>query len=201
MANKKRRCRNCKAYSPVDDGLVVNGGYYCNYDCATEYAIKNQHKGKRIKQREQKKEFILNDISHQHKLTQTVFNKMRVLEELEWFKSKNLEAECISCGGKNKDWCCGHYKSRGAQGNLRYDDKNTFLQCNRYCNMALSGNISGNKNTRGYTQGLIDRFGKDKGEEIIKYCEVNTEPRKFTGEELMKMRKEFNSKIKSLQQL
>ena len=97
------------------------------------------------------------------------------------------------------DWCCGHFKTRGAQSNLRYDKNNTFLQCNRYCNMGLSGNISGDKNTRGYIQGLFDRFGKRRAQEIIDYCETETSPRKFTGLELESMRKEFNKQIKMLE--
>ena len=143
-----------------------------------------------------KKEFNLNDVKYQHGLTQPVFNRLRVQEELEWFKSRGLEPECISCAKKNMDWCCGHLKTRGAQSNLRYDKNNTFLQCNRYCNMGLSGNISGDKNTRGYIQGLFERFGDDRAQEIIDYCEVETTPRKFTGQELEQMRKEFNKEIK-----
>ena len=147
-----------------------------------------------------KKEFNLNDVKYQHSLTQPVYNRLRVLEEIEWFKSRGLEPECISCGKKNMDWCCGHFKTRGAQGNLRYDKNNTFLQCNRYCNLGLSGNISGDKNTRGYIQGLFDRFGEKRAQEIIGYCETETSPRKFTGLELESMRKEFNKEIKKMLQ-
>ena len=38
------------------------------------------------------------DLKWQHKLTQKTFNRMRVLEELLWFKERGLEPECISCG-------------------------------------------------------------------------------------------------------
>ena len=65
--------------------------------------------------------------------------------------------------------------------------------------MALSGNIEGNKNARGYKQGLIERFGKEKAKEIFDYCESNTKPRKFTGEELIEMRKDFNRQIRELE--
>ena len=144
-----------------------------------------------------KKAFRLSDTKLQHDLTQKAFNKLRVLQEKKWFSDRGLEPECISCGKQNMDWCCGHFKSRGAQGNLRYDEKNTYLQCNRYCNMALSGNIAGNKTTRGYAAGLLVRFGEaSKG--IIEYCESNTAVRKWTGEELQEMRKSFNLQIKEL---
>jgi hypothetical protein len=60
----------------------------------------------------------------------------------------------------------------------------------------LSGNINGNKTTRGYLQGLADRFGEDRAQEIIDFCETSTAVRKWTGQELQQMRKEFNLQIK-----
>lgn len=196
MANRKRRCSQCKEYKIAEDGIVINGTFFCDYYCATAKAFNGIPKGREIAHKAKKKEFNTNDVKYQHKLTQPVFNRLRVQEELEWFKSRGLEPECISCSKKNMDWCCGHLKTRGAQSNLRYDKNNTFLQCNRYCNMGLSGNVSGDKNTRGYIQGLFDRFGNERAQEIIDYCETETSPRKFTGQELEQMRKEFNIEIK-----
>lgn len=174
-----------------------NNMAFCDIECATKYAFKNKDKGKQIKHREQKRNFKISDISHQHELTQKAFNKMRVLQEKLWFKERGLEPECISCGKKSMDWCCGHFKAVGAHGRLRYDEKNTYLQCNRYCNKGLSGNIYGNKNTRGYIKGLYDRFGQE-ADKVIDYCESNTMARKWTGDELASMRKEFNLQIRIL---
>lgn len=172
----------------------------CSPKCALEYA-----RGNRIKtQRKEAKAAVLDmnkkTLSWQHKQTQKAFNKMRVLQEKLWFKERNSEPECISCGKTNMDWCCGHFKTRGSQPELRYDEKNTYLQCNKYCNMALSGNISGNKNTRGYVAGLRWRFGNKKAQEILSYCEKN-HVKKWTCEELEEMRKGFNVKIRQLEKL
>jgi hypothetical protein len=143
-----------------------------------------------------RKSFRLSDTNHQHDLTQAVYNRLRVLQEKKWFADRGLEPECISCKKTNMDWCCGHLKTRGSQGNIRYEENNTKLQCNRYCNKGLSGNINGNKTTRGYLQGLADRFGEDRAQEIIDFCETSTAVRKWTGQELQQMRKEFNLQIK-----
>ncbi len=200
MANSKKRCRSCKSYKLTKEmKQAPNGGYFCNTQCMTTYAFKNKEKGKQIKYRAQKAKVNTDDVKHQHVLTQKSFNKMRVLEEKKWFKDKGLEPECISCGKIKMDWCCGHFKTRGSQGNLRYDKDNTFLQCNRYCNMALSGNIAGNKTTRGYTQGLYDRFGDEEARRIIEYCETSSSVRKWTGAELKEMRSGFNKRIKELE--
>ena len=198
MSNSKKRCRNCKSYKLTDSMVNINGAYFCDINGATSYAFKNKEKGKKIKYNTQKKNLQLSDTKKQHELTQKAFNKLRVLQEIKWFKDRGREPECISCGKANMDWCCGHFKTRGSQGGLRYDVKNTFLQCNRYCNMGLSGNISGNKDTRGYIQGLHDRFGEDEAKAIIDYCETNTGVKKWTGEELSALRKDINKQIKEL---
>ncbi|MCH8980835.1 recombination protein NinG [candidate division KSB1 bacterium] len=142
-----------------------------------------------------KKKYKESDVNHQHDLTQVVFNKMRVLEEKLWFKLFGLEPECISCKKKNMDWCNGHFKSVGSQGALRYDPLNSYLQCNRYCNMALSGNINGNKTTRGYLVGLIERFGVIVADEIVIYCERDR-VKVWSCDELEEMRKSFNVEIR-----
>lgn len=125
---------------------------------------------------------------------------MRVLEELLWFQDNGLEPECISCKKTKMDWCCGHFKTVGAQSGLRYDLNNTFLQCNFYCNQNLSGNIEGNKNTRGFRLGLLERFGEDHGQELIGYCETHTDPRKWEWQELQENRAEYAARIRELEQ-
>lgn len=210
MANKKRRCTSCKKYKEADKGIIAPIGFFCDKNCRYDYATNQTKtlisKSKKIETKKKDKEFKerkaifdLNDVPKQHKLTQTVFNRLRVLQELKWFKDRGLEPECISCGKTNMDFCCGHFKSRGAQGNLRYDVNNTFLQCNRYCNMALSGNIEGNKNTRGYKVGLVERFGEKEAKRILDYCEKNTQVKKWTGSELQELRASFNKKIREIE--
>lgn len=169
--------------------------------------MKQINKAKQVQAKEDKasraasKEAKRRDLKWQHSLTQKAFNKMRVLEEKLWFKERGLEPECISCGRPigGDQWCCGHFKTRGAQSGLRYDPKNTYLQHNHRCNMNLSGDIEGTKTTRGYKQGLKDRFGEEEGQAIIDYCESNTAPVKWSWEELEKMRQSFNQRIRDLE--
>jgi len=83
---------------------------------------------------------------------------------------------------------------------LRFDELNTALQCNRYCNKGLSGNINGNKTTRGYLQGLRDRYGEERAREIIEYCEVDRIA-EWNCEELIAMRKQWNVEIRELEKI
>lgn len=145
-----------------------------------------------------KRQVQLQDVDYQIKTTQPVFNRMRVLEELRWFADRGIEPFCISCKRTKMDWSCGHFKTRGAQGNLRFCRFNTHLQCNWRCNRNLSGNINGDKTSIGYKAGLLLRFG-DEGQRIIDYCETHTEKVKWDPEYLISFRAECRAKIRTLE--
>jgi len=199
---KSKKCKVCKQeFAPFSSMAVV-----CSVSCARELTeinkakvVAKEEKAFRAETTKLKKAFYSNDVRKQHELTQPVFNKMRRLEELKWFHERGLKPVCISCGKENMDWCCGHMKTVAAQGNLRYDPINTYLQCNKYCNNSLSGNIEGNKNTRGYKKGLLHRFGYTDGSWIIDYCETHTEVKKWQCDELIERRQFFNKRIRELE--
>lgn len=200
------KCKHCK--QPAT--LKIQMANFCSVDCAYNHVRALQDKARKRKEQKAKQERRQNkkalrelnrhDLNWQHDLTQKSFNRMRVLEELLWFKERGLQSECISCGKKH-DFCCGHYKSRGAYSAIRYDRRNTYLQCNAYCNRQLSANIEGTKHTRGYKAGLAERFGVEQAKEIIEYCESQTQTVKYEWQKLEEMRKEFNAEIRRLEKL
>ena len=209
---KTKVCGGCKAkYPRLPDHPPFRN--WCDTPCAITIARKRQDKARerkrlrearelRAKEKANKKavrELNRRDISWQHKQCKRAFNRMRVLEELDWFVSRGLQPECISCAKKFMDWCCGHFKTVKAQGNLRYDRKNTYLQCNTYCNEKLSGNIEGNKTTRGYKRGLIERFGEEEGQGIIDYCETTTATIKWDWRQMEADRARWAAKSRMLE--
>jgi len=198
------KCRECKQkYEPRFNTLQPTCNEpSCMASHATKTRLKRQKKEKKERKAQDKalrQKVIIEDVRYQHKQTQPIFNRMRVLEELKWFKDRDIPPNCISCGKLNMDWCCGHFKTRGSQGNLRYDRKNTFLQCNYACNMNLSGNIEGNKTSIGYKNGLLFRFGEEEGRAIIDYCETHTEKAEWYWEDLKNFRAECAAKIRQLE--
>ena len=206
MANAKRKCCGCKERFPHESMISLPVGYFHSVNCSIEYANKKTAANSRkaaVKvnkaNAKQKREFKDNDVPAQLVLTQKAFNKLRKLQEIKWFTDRGQEPECISCGKTKMDWCCGHFKTVGSSGALRFSVKNTYLQCNKYCNSAKSGNIEGCKNTRGFKRGLIDRFG-DEGQEVIDWCSSNqSQVKKWAGPELVEMRKQFNKQIRELE--
>lgn len=195
---KSKRCKCGDAFNPVDTFQKK-----C-IPCLIKTGRKEQKREVRIKKAEDaefKKRVQVKDLDYQHGLTQPVFNRMRVREELIWFRERGIEPYCISCQRTHMDWSCGHLKTRGAQSNIRYDRMNTYLQCNFRCNRNLSGNINGDKTSIGYKKGLIVRFGQEKGQAIIDYCDTHTKPRKWTGEELIELRAYCAAQIRELKKV
>lgn len=195
---KFKKCRSCSHRFQVFRSTQK----VCSLECGIELARVEADKKEKAESRKNRKalrDYNRKDLRWQHKQTQKAFNRMRVLQELEWFKKEGKEPECISCGKKYMDWCCGHLKTVGAQPALRYDELNSFLQCNRYCNMGLSGNIEGNKTTRGYKQGLKDRFSINEAYLIIEHCESHRDSKNWTWQELEDMRKQFNQEIRRVE--
>jgi hypothetical protein len=204
MAVAKHRCTNCKKYFEASSMIKVFAGNFCDQNCIVGYGmnstarvIKKASKLKKKVHAKQKRDFYDKDRRHQLHLTQTVFNRLRKLQEYEWFADRGLEPECISCGKKNMDWCCSHLKTVGSQGALRFDKDNTKLACNRYCNKALSGNINGNKTSRGYLKGLHERFGDKEAIRIIEYCNEDR-VKTWDCNQLISMRKAFNKEIREI---
>jgi hypothetical protein len=210
--NSKKQCKSCKKYFSIElkTWIISNYGNFHIRECLNDWTVnniefikskeaKNRVKKKAVERKRKNKELRImknNDRNHQLSLTQDSYNKLIRLRELKWFHDRGLEPYCISCqkelGGDI--WCCGHMISRGHSEYLRYDPKNTYLQHNKRCNQALSGDIEG------YKKGLKIRFGEKEGQEIIDYCEANKDKNyAYSCEELIKMRKAFNKEIRELE--
>lgn len=180
-----RKCKACKQpFTPKYSTTQIT----CSPCCAFEYAVLQRKKKYDLETRKRRKEFVKNDLAHQFKLTKKVLQK--------YAKLRDKGLPCISCGTtKNVQFCGGHFKTAGGYPELALDPKNINGQCNKNCNLALSGNISGNKTSKGYRQGIIERFGRKR----LNYLERYHPPCKWTYEQLVAIRKEYNEKIRELQ--
>ena len=209
MPVAKLKCKCHDEYQPREKLIKTPKGNFCSYPDVIKWA--NEQTSKRIKRENNKakqvrakkirvnkkavKELNRKTLSWQHKQTQPVFNKLRRLQEFEWFSDRNLEPVCISCQKPlgNDQWCNGHFKTVGSNGRLRYDFKNSYLQHNHNCNKHKSGDVDGLK------KGLLARFGEVESKEIIDYCESNNSPIKRTWQEIEELRIQFNKQIKELE--
>lgn len=147
----KKRCLHCREYHPSDAVLRLPAGSFCSMQHAIDYgrakAQKAREKAQIKAHKAEKAKVKEGDIRHQHKLTQSIVNRLCLLLD--------QGKPCISCGksdqgGRMRN--ASHFKSRGSNSGLRYDLRNLHASCVP-CNLYQSGNIEG------YRQGLLERYG------------------------------------------
>ena len=97
---------------------------------------------------------------------------------------------CISCGtqSQNIQYCAGHYRSRGAAPQHRFNELNVHSQCNHHCNMRLSGNIVN------YRPALIAKIGLA----AVEALENDNSARYYTIEELIDLKALYKAKLKKI---
>lgn len=185
MANSKRKCKYCGV--STREYIVVQMSAFCNFDEAVKYASENKSKGAAIikksdnkKYAKRKKELKDNDKSYRDKQAQSAFNA--------YIRARDDYLPCISCGRNHTgQYHAGHYRSRGAHPELRFEELNCHKQC-APCNNHLSGNISN------YRPALIEKIGQEK----VNWIEGPHEPKKYTCSELKEIELKYKSKLKQL---
>lgn len=107
-----------------------------------------------------------------------------------WVRRRDRGKPCISCNKFTNDPAGGHFYAAGIYSGLMFNPDNCHLQCNVYCNRALSGNLLE------YRKGLINRYGIAFVENLDN---ISNEKRnyKYTKEELIEIKKKYDLKIKN----
>ena len=153
MKNMKK-CRLCKKEFKQFKSTVP----VC-IDCAYDWAkLKIKEKAKR--ESNKKHNALKRKLKNENRQWQIKTTKKVIQKWVNHVRDKGLP--CISCGTTNNViYCGGHYKTTGSHPERALWSMNIHRQCNRYCNMALSGNIHGNKTSHGYIKGIIERYGEE----------------------------------------
>lgn len=105
-------------------------------------------------------------------------------------QGRDKDKPCISCGTtkQNIQYAAGHYRTRKAASQLRYNEDNIHKQCNSYCNRHLSGNIAN------YRPALIAKIGQERHDALIN----NHETKRWTREECQEIERIYKNKLKSM---
>jgi hypothetical protein len=175
---KTKKCKYCKdEYFPK---TTLQKCCY-NYEC-----IKQAVKDAELKAWNKKKTKLKKDLmtaSDWLKIAQQTFNK--------FIRERDNGQLCISCEQKPKKINAGHYFSAGGHSNLRFNEDNVHLQCEK-CNQFLSGNLLN------YQIGIEKRIG---GERLLKLHELAHVTKKWTIEELQEINNTYKQKLKELKKL
>lgn len=185
--NKKCRNKNCGSSFRVATPSEARKTWCCD-NCALAIVAQKREKAKLEKERKERREtreakakLKSEDLSHQLKLTQDVFNA--------WVRERDYSEPCISCGTTaDVQYAAGHYRTVGACKALRFEPLNVHKQCNRNCNMGKSGNVVE------YRIRLVKKIGEDK----VAWLEGPHAPRRYTIPELVEMRRHYSALTREL---
>ncbi|MCP1446415.1 hypothetical protein J3D54_005547 [Pseudomonas sp. GGS8] len=157
----------------------------CSWACGLAIKDVNQEKARKslaqIERKEIKarKERLKSRADHTRE-TQVVFN--------EWIRLRDAALPCVSCGRHHEgQYHAGHYRTVGANPELRFEPLNVWKQC-APCNNHKSGDIVN------YRIELVKRIGADK----VDWLEGPHEPKRYTIEELKTIKAEYRAKTKEL---
>lgn len=105
-----------------------------------------------------------------------------------WVRERDAKLPCISCGRHHDgQYHSGHYRTVGANPELRFEPLNAWKQC-APCNNHLSGNLIN------YRISLIQRIGEEK----VLWLEGPHEAKKYTVDELKAMTADYRAKTREL---
>ncbi len=196
-----RKCKNkcgtelppaakCDDINDFLERLLKKKGY-CSQGCATEAGNKKQKAAidnKKAKEFKEMKDRV-DSQGNKSKLmqrAQAAFNA--------FIRARDEKQSCISCettksfsGLTGSSWDAGHYRSRGACPELRFNEDNCFKQCVK-CNRDDSGNVV---NMR---LGILTRIGEKR----LAVVEGPHRPKKYTADELRDIATEYKAKLKAL---
>ena len=174
-----------------DEMLKLPVGNFCEMACVTAYSTEKAKKmlataqkkaAAEEKKGDAKRRRVMNDNDRglQTKKTQALFNKA--------IRLRDEGAVCISCQKPPKKKNAGHYLSRGARPELRFEPLNCHLQCES-CNSFKSGNQAL------YRINLIKKIGVEQ----VEWLEGPHDPKHYTLRDLKILQRWYQRKIKRLE--
>ena len=105
-----------------------------------------------------------------------------------WILARDAALPCVSCGRHHEgQYHAGHYRTVGANPELRFEPLNAWKQC-APCNNHLSGNLIN------YRISLLQRIGEEK----VAWLEGPHEAKRYTVDELKAMTADYRAKTRDL---
>ena len=151
-----------------------------NPKCLAEWSKNDREHKANVKHKADKKRLKDNDKPLRNREAQKAFNA--------FIRARDSALPCVSCGRHHSGkYDAGHYRSRGAFPELRFNELNCHKQCSP-CNTQLSGNIAN------YRPILLERIGVDN----LAFVEGPHEPKKYTCAELKEIELKYKEKLKAM---
>ena len=170
------RCKNCKEkFEPIR----FNQKYCLKDECVRTFVA--EAKEKQWKQTKTRMKDDLETVQDIVKAAQMVFNK--------YIRERDKDELCISCKQTPKKVNAGHFFNANNHWNVRFDEDNVHLQCER-CNSFLSGNLLE------YRTNLLTKIGAERFNQLEARARVTRKFTKYELKELIKKYKEMYNQLK-----
>ncbi len=163
MANK-RMCKHCKKWN--EDFIKTNIAVFCDVDCAYKFAVAKQEKEqakliKKLKSNGVKKEKAERAETKQRKkelMTRSQwYNRLQGLVNQYVRLVRDINEPCCTCGTSNPSikYDAGHFFTRAARSDIRFELTNIHKQCSVRCNQHGSGMRNEHEKF------IIEKYGQD----------------------------------------
>ena len=189
---RRRRCKICREwFMPEKDFEKWCGPAHREELAIRLYQKQNEARQAKLKKEQQAKErekkdklkirkLAVKPLSYFKQQAQAAFNA--------YIRERDKDQPCISCGrNTGAKMNAGHYRTVGANSELRFDENNCHLQC-EHCNSYRSGNIEN------YTPRLIEKIGQERFDRLMGAHELP----KWKREDYERIRNEYRLKLKEL---
>lgn len=178
------KCRQCKAIKQ-GKGLHVPLGWFCSYEHATEFALRQNDRRKTKQEKETKKQEVAERKDRKERLKDRKWWLKKAQQEFnKWIRERDKNEPCISCQRHHTgQYHAGHYRTTAAAPQLRFNQLNCHKQCSA-CNNHKSGNVGE------YRINLIKKIGIESLESI----ENSSELKNWSIEEFKAVCKQYNPK-------
>ena len=167
MANK-RRCLFCKEYFNAEDGVSLPVGFFCGFQHSIEYAKKAQVK---LRAKEKKK----GDAVTKEERKQRRCRLKELKPRSKWYadlqilvnqfvRYRDRNEPCCTCGTTNPNikYDAGHFHTKKARPDIRFELTNLHKQCSQKCNVYGSGMRNEYEKfiVKKYGQGQVDKLAR-----------------------------------------
>ena len=148
--NRKRKCKNCERQDRAKEGFVVGVNWVCSKECAFELGNKALNKAReRQKQKDKQVQAKIKRKASENnrkrkkdvKPLKEWQDKLQKLVNQYVVHVRDKDKPCCTCGTTAPDikYDAGHYRTRKAAPELRYELTNIHIQCSQQCNVFGSG--------------------------------------------------------------
>jgi hypothetical protein len=180
---KTRRCKSCNQKN--EKFIVINLKAFCDFECASKFgrekAVTDKQEATKTANREQKKQFRLNDTKLRKKAAKDACHA--------YIRARDKYQPCICCGRDLGDtYHAGHWLESGNNPQIRFDEDNIHGQrvdCNFF-----KGGDSGD-----YEKNLRVKIG---GEKVDALLSKKGGTSKLTASDYLDIEVKYKAKLKGV---